>query len=166
MKARLHTQSFFSALLLSAAFGALAAAPATLEPGEWKTTVQTDMSNANIPGLPAGIKLPTKPAMTYNWCNKPQPGKDMGQTIADTANRNNPGQKCEMLENKTSGNNVHYKMRCNGPQGEATITGDFTAENKRFSGKTHLQMNSPMGPMQMSSNINGEYVGPCKAAAK
>jgi hypothetical protein len=147
-------------LLATAAINAGAAA--TLEPGEWKITAKTDMSNTTIPGLP-GVKIPAQPAMTYNWCYKPEPGKDMGQTIADSANRNQAGAKCTMLENKSSGNSVHYKMQCVGEKnGTATITGDFNIDGRKYDGKTHLELQSPMGPMQADSTITGEYVGPCK----
>ena len=166
MNTSIKSALVFSAALAATTAGTTAcAAPANLEPGEWKTTIQTDMSNANIPGLPVGIKLPAKPAMAYTWCYKPEPGKDMGQTLADNANRNSQGQKCNMLENKSSGNNVHYKMHCTGPQGDANITGDFTVDGKKYNGKTLLKMNSPMGAMELSSTMTGEYVGPCKAAA-
>jgi hypothetical protein len=152
-----------AAMLLGAiaATAANAAAP-NLEPGEWKITAQTDTSKTSIPGLP-GIKIPAQPAMTYKWCYKPEPGKDLGQNLADSANRNQSGAKCEMLENKSSGNTVHYKMQCTGQKtGSATITGDFVIDGKKYNGKTHLDMQSPVGPMQADSTINGEYIGPCK----
>jgi len=165
MNTSIKSALVFTATLAAISTGTASAATASLEPGEWKTTIQTDMSNANIPGLPVGIKLPAKPAMNYTWCYKPEPGKDMGQTLADNANRNSQGQKCNMLENKSSGNNVHYKMHCTGPQGDANITGDFSVNGKKYNGTTQLQMNSPMGAMQLSSTMTGEYVGPCKAGA-
>lgn len=163
MKNPTRTLHILPALLLAAATMTTHAA-ATLEPGEWKITAKTDMSNTSIPGLP-GVKIPAQPAMTYNWCYKPEPGKDMGQTIADSANRNQNGAKCTMLENKTSGNTVHYKMQCVGQKnGTATITGDFTIDGKKYDGKTQLELESPMGPMKADSTITGEYVGPCKTA--
>lgn len=164
MKKQIRSFAIIPAALLAAVATTASATP-TLEPGEWKITAQTDMSNTNIPGLP-GLKIPAKPAMTYNWCYKPEPGKDMGQNLADSANRNTAGQKCTMLENKSSGNTVHYKMQCVGEKtGTATITGDFTVDGKKYSGKTRLDMQSPMGPMQMDSTITGDYLGPCKTPA-
>lgn len=152
------------AALLAAALATTAGAAPNLEPGEWKITAQTDMSNTSIPGMP-GLKIPAKPAMTYNWCYKPEAGKDLGQTLADSANRNQAGAKCTMLENKSSGNNVHYKMQCvSEKNGSATITGDFTIDGRKYHGKTHLDMQSPMGPMQAESTITGDYIGPCKTA--
>ena len=163
MKALLKQLVLFNTAMLGAITVCNAnATAATLEPGEWKVNIQSDMSGASIPGLP-GLKMPTKPAMTYNWCYKPEPGKDLGQTLADEANRNKNGQKCEMLENKTNGNNVHYKMQCSGQNGTATIDGDFIVNGKTYSGKTHAAMQSPIGSMQIGSTVTGEYMGPCKA---
>lgn len=165
MKTLIKPVLMFKLAVLAATAAGFAGAAPSIEPGEWKTTVQTDMGNANIPGLPAGIKLPGMATpMTHTACLKPEPGKDLGQQLADSANRNREGMQCTMLENNTSGNHVRYKMRCAGPAGEATISGDFTVEPRRYQGKTHMQMQSPMGPMQMSSTVSGEYVGPCKTA--
>jgi hypothetical protein len=152
-----------AALLVTGIATAASAAP-NLEPGEWKITAQTDTSKTSLPGLP-GLKIPPQPPMTYNWCYKPEPGKDMGQNLADSANRNQAGAKCEMLENKSGGNSVHYKMQCASKQGSATITGDFIIDGKKYGGKTHIDLQSPVGPMQMDSTISGEYLGPCKTPA-
>lgn len=161
MKKLSRTLHIIPAVLLAAAATVVSAAP-NLEPGEWKITAKTDMSNTSIPGLP-GVKIPAQPTMTYNWCYKPEPGKDLGQTLADSANRNQAGAKCEMLENTSSGNSVHYKMQCvTEKNGAATITGDFTIDGKKYNGKTRLDLQSPMGPVQADSTIAGEYVGPCK----
>jgi len=158
-----HKPALLAATLFAVTFATFAgAAEPTLEAGEWKITALTDTSKTSIPGLP-GLKVPSQPATTYNWCYKPEPGKNLGQTLADSANKNQAGAKCEMLENKSSGNTVHYKMHCTGQQnGSATITGDFTIDGKKYGGKTHLDLQSPIGPMQADSTINGEYVGPCK----
>lgn len=164
MKKITCTLHIISAVLFATAAAATSAAP-NLEPGEWKITVQTDMSNTNIPGLP-GLKIPAQPTMTHNWCYKPEPGKDLGETIADNANRNQVGAKCEMLENKSNGNNVRYKMRCVSENtGTATITGDFILDGKKYNGKTVVDLQSPMGPMQATSTLTGDYLGPCKAPA-
>ena len=149
-------------LALATAAGVNAAVPTTLEPGEWKVTVQTDLPGASIPGLP-GLKLPAQAPMTYRWCYKPEPDKNLGQTLADTANHNVQGQKCTMLENVSSGNAVHYKMQCIGQQtGTTLVTGDFTISGKTYRGKTHLDMQSPVGPVQMASTVAGDYMGQCK----
>lgn len=161
MKSSNHKFAILAASLVVATSATTVSAAPNLEPGEWKITAQTDTSKTSLPGLP-GLKIPAQPAMTYNWCYKPEPGKDLGQNLADSANRNQAGAKCEMLENTSSGNTVHYKMKCTSQQGAATITGDFAIDGKKYSGKTHLDLQSPVGPMQADSTISGEYVGLCK----
>jgi hypothetical protein len=165
LRTSLNSTTFACAALLVAAHAAPVAAAPNLEPGEWKITVQTDMSNTAIPGMP-GVKIPARPAMTHNWCYQPKPGEDLGQNLANSVNRNLSGAKCSMLENSSSGNKVHYKMQCVSDQtGSATITGDFTIDGRKYHGNTQLDMQSPMGPMKAESTITGEYIGPCKSAA-
>ena len=106
--------------------------------GEWEVTVSTEMPSM-------GMKMP---GSTYKQCmQKDQPVPQDKQ----------PGQQCEMKDQKKSGNSVTWTMECSGPGGKMTGNGKVTYK--------HDQMNGTMTMvgqgMKMISTFSGKYIGPC-----
>lgn len=143
-----------------------AATATPLKPGQWKMLIEADSASASIPGLPAGMKMPTLPAVTHSWCYQPKDGETLGETISESissANRQQPQQNCEQLENQQTGDRLHYVMKCSDPRGGvAQVSGDFTLAGDKMSGTTQMNMQMPNGNMSMGSKISGEWLGPCE----
>ena len=112
MSRRIRVVALVVFFLLSAAGAVLAL---DFQPGKWQVTSKVEM-----PGMPAPM-----PPVTVNQCmteQEPVPVKS-----AD-------GQACEILEMKTEGNTVTWKMKCSDPGGGSEGSGRITYRGDSFEG--------------------------------
>jgi hypothetical protein len=133
-----------SAVLLGVVL--LAADQAAAEPpfqeGKWEITTRMEM-----PGMPF-----TPPPMTFQQCltgEKAVPQKE------------EPGQKCKMVEQKISGNTVNWTVRCKSSRGTSEARGEVIYEGDRMKGTTRITSNEGGEQMTMTSHMKGHRIGPC-----
>ena len=137
----LSTTLIFTALL-TLLFSATATADYDINEGLWEMTVKVE-----IEGMPM-----TMPPITNTQCIT----RDMLVPKSDQ-----PGQECEITNQKTVGNKLTYDIECSSPggsmkgHGEATYTGDTMTGT--------MEMNMPgQGDMKMVTKMSGKRIGPCE----
>ncbi|HQT25958.1 MAG TPA: DUF3617 domain-containing protein [Burkholderiales bacterium] len=111
--------------------------------GEWEFTTQTSIQNMSQ--LPPGMGMHS---YTFRNCI----------TERDAVpQRQNGEQKCKMTKMVRRGDTVNWEISCDTPNGEtkgvgsATYSGDTMRSTMHFTG----------GPMDMTQEMTGHYVGPC-----
>lgn len=127
-------------LLLAACLSSQAYA---FKAGEWEFTTQTSMPN--MPQLPPGMSMPS---FTFKNCLKE------GQPVPQ---RQNGEKKCKVTKMVRQGDTVNWEVSCETRNGEMKGTGSAT-----YSGDSmHSTMRFTGGPMEMTENMTGHYLGPC-----
>jgi hypothetical protein len=133
-----------AARLLLAASLALAAAPALAQGGPdelWEMTTRMEM--AGMPGQTFNSKS----------CMK------KGQTQPDKMNQD---KNCKVLEQRTVGNTVHWKMECTG-RDPMTGEGEVTRTKDKMDGKIRMQGKRGKDAFDMTTVMSGRLVGTCNA---
>lgn len=152
---------------LLASFGIAAQAADAMKPGLWE--VASEMSGSGMPAMPklsdaqrkqmeaAGVKMPSAPGQGMGFSSKicitPEQAKK--GTLPD-----DPKQKCEQTEVKTSGKTTSWKVTCSGQQ-KMTGTGTITYDSpEHYSGEATMQMqNGPQGTaMTMQQKFKGQWL--------
>lgn len=136
-----------SVTLISAAlFCLLSAATATadydINEGLWEITVKVE-----IEGMPM-----TMPAVTNTQCIT-------RDTLVPKSDQ--PGQECEITNQKTVGNTLTYDIVCSGPGGSMKGNGEVTYTGDTMTGTMKTNMPS-QGDMKMITKMSGKRIGPCK----
>jgi hypothetical protein len=136
------------ALFFMLVFALLPAAPAfseiNMDEGEWEFTIKTEM-----PGMPMEM-----PPIKYAQC------LTKNDTVPKQAE---PGQECRMIDTKINGDTVSWVMQCRDKDTEIDSTGSITYRKSSFSGTVNVTINDPKeGRMQMSQQMSGRRIGPCK----
>ena len=133
-------KSFLSVVLVIFLFSAaFAGSGPEFREGEWEITVAVE-----IPGM--SMKMPPT---TFTQCMRkdtPVPQNDQ------------PGQKCEMTNQKTEGNTVRWTIVCENQGGKMTGTGEVTYEKETMSGTMTMEGQG----MRMNSTFSGRWIGPCQ----
>ena len=130
----------FAVLIILLTSATISYAGPDMKEGKWEITTKMEM-----PGMPMEM-----PPVTYTQCLS---RKDM------VPQENNPGQKCKIEDLKTIGNTVSWTIKCiSGQGGPTTGTGKIAYEGKTMKGT----MNMKQSGMEMTSHINGKYIGECK----
>ena len=131
---------FIAALLILFTSSACTADP-ILEEGEWEMTTQMEMS-----GMPEG--MPTMPPMTHRQCLT----REMMLPAQAT------DQNCEKIEQSVSGNTVTWSMVCTANGITSEMNGTTTYTGDTMNGTMHILTQG----MEMSSQVTGKRLGPCK----
>jgi len=131
-----------SLLLLLMPISPVSAGP-DLQEGEWEFTSQTDMQ-----GMPM-----TVPPMSFHQCMSDE------QAIPQQEGKN---PDCTMLEQRTSGNTLHWKMRCEYDYGRTDIKGSVSYSGSSMTGITHISSDQGGQNMNMTTRMQGKRIGPCK----
>ena len=71
-----------------------------------------------------------------------------------------PGQECEIIDVKTSGNTVTWTMKCTGQGGNVKGAGEITYSGDSFKGTMTISM--LQANMEMTSHLSGKRIGNCK----
>ncbi len=91
----------------------------------------------------------------------------MTQTKCITQNTVDPEEllkshNCQFSQNHGSSNTVTWKMSCMEQGVKMKGSGSMTYHNTSFNGHFDLEMDGEAGPVTMSTQIDGRYLGACK----
>jgi hypothetical protein len=134
---------FTVSLLLGVAAGPALGAP-DVQTGMWEVHVKTEM-----PGMPMAI-----PPVTHRYCLTK---KDLVPNSSPQ-----PGQTCRMVDRKTSGNTVTWRVECNSNGYHSSGTGKIQFSGTRYHGEMTFHMNEGGQVMEMHQVMEGRRVGACK----
>lgn len=105
-------------------------------------------STVKMPGMPM-----QPPPTTITECLTPQDPVP-NQSAADA--------NCKILDMKTQGNTVTWKMECNQQGQEMKSSGKMVYHGDRFEGTVDTVMGAQAGNMEMTTTINGKRIGACE----
>jgi hypothetical protein len=133
--------TFVAAAIFLAASPSISAAVDMVE-GEWENVAQMMME-----GMPFSL-----PPVTTTQCLSRKdlvPGKD-----------GNPD--CSVIEQKISGNTMHWKAICKDREGASEVNGEITYAGKSYKGDTRVLITDRRGrATTMTMKMTGRYLGPC-----
>jgi hypothetical protein len=150
------------------AFGAMAAQAQTpnfkskMKAGEYEYTMSMEMGA--MPGMPPNMQGFKMPASTFKQCVTQQQIDEGNQAAMG---QRSPGGKdmpkdCQVKDMKMAGDTVTYKMLCTGEMKmDADVAMTFTATG--FKSQTKMKGERAGQPMNMISNMDAKYLGPCKS---
>lgn len=122
-----------------------ASAAPKMNEGEWQYEMQMQMK-----GAPVNL-----PPMRFSNCMKP------GDLVPKPEQQKS---ECRKSDEKISGNNVSWTMRCTQQNSEIEMRGNATFNGDTMHGTMDHTMKSG-GKVQMTSSgkISGKRIGPCKS---
>lgn len=134
-------------------------AAATIQPGQWETTLQVEA--ANIPNLPPGVTPPRMQPITTNMCITPEQAANPG---ADAMTGNAQQESGCRTENFSFANGrIQGTSVCerNGVQARTTMTGQYTPTSYEMT----MQTETNAGGQQQSSTmrVTARRIGDCPA---
>lgn len=114
-----------------------------LQDGKYEITSKVEM-----PGMPM-----QPPPVTVTQCltqQDPVPNQSTG------------GQQCKIIEMKTEGETVTWKMECSQQDQKMQSTGKMVYYGNRFEGTINTVMGPRSGNMTITTVINGKRIGACQ----
>jgi hypothetical protein len=121
-----------------------------MKEGMWQYT----MKMGNVPGMPAGMKMPP---MTFSRCLTAQ---DIEQGGATQREGKMP-EGCTVKNMKMSGNNASYTMECTkDPKMKSDVKLTFAGDS--FTMNQDMEMDRGGQMMKMQQTMTGKYTGACK----
>lgn len=130
------------AALFCLLFSATVTADTDINEGLWEITLK-----AEIEGMPMSM-----PPVTNTQCIT----KD---TLVPKSDQ--PGQECQITNQKTVGNTITYDIECSSPGGSMKGHGEATYTGDTMTGKMEMTMPG-QGDMKMIMKMSGKRIGPCK----
>ncbi len=130
---------FFLLIFLLLPAISMAGGSPNMKPGLWEITTKSQMQGMNIP------------PSTITQCLTED---DMVPTGTQ------PGQECEVIDMKVSGNTVTWTMICSGQGGDVESTGRIEYHGTSFQGSMTTVIDA--GGMTIESTITGKRLGDCK----
>ena len=130
-------------LLICMAFLVVNAWGFELQDGKYEITSKIDM-----PGMPMQT-----PPVTITQCltqQDPVPNQSTGD------------QPCKIIEMKTEGKTVTWKMECTQQGQKMQSTGKMVYYGNHFEGTTHTSMGPRSGNMTITTVVSGKRIGPCQ----
>ena len=117
-----------------------------MKEGLWEITIRMDM-----PGMPMPM-----PPQTYRHCLT---HKDM---VPNTQEQ--PGQtNCREVKREVKGDTVSWVIECTAPEGAVISSGTVTYRGDAMEGAVKVRVpDGKRGAMEMTQQMNGKWVGPCK----
>ena len=115
-----------------------------IQDGKYEITSKVEMK-----GMPMQA-----PPVTITQCltsQDPVPNKSAGD-----------GQPCKVIEMKTEGKTVTWKMDCTQQGHKIQSTGKISYQGDRFDGTINTSMGPQAGGMTVTSVISGKRIGDCK----
>jgi len=126
-------------LMVFISVNAFAGSDVNFKPGKWEITTSMKMAG--------GMSVPPQ---TFTQCMTKE---DM--VPQDTQ----PGQECEVVELKHSGNTITWKTKCKTEQGDMNGSGKIEYSGTSFKG--NMEMSMPAVNMKFSSDMSGRRIGKC-----
>ncbi|MCS2608941.1 DUF3617 domain-containing protein [Halomonas dongshanensis] len=133
------------AALLALPLTALADTP-NVEPGEWEFTSVTQVSG--------DMDIPDQ-TDTQRQC--------ITQDELESANFGfiQEEEGCDLVDQQMDADGLSYSMVCRAEGGEANIDGEMRFLGERIEGNVDILTQSPMGDLNMATEIQGERIGDC-----
>lgn len=143
-----------------------------LKEGQWEYTSTTQM--AGMPAMSASEQAQFNEAMKHLPPGTKMPGnvgmnsKGITSTFKQCVKADNPvpsdphNKDCQVTKMDRSGNTYTWATHCKTPDGEMDSTGSGTYDGGRMSSKIKINGTSHGKPVNMSMDMTGHYVGPCK----
>jgi len=128
--------------------GGTVLADVNMQEGNWETTIETKME---MEGMPFPL-----PPMTYK-VSQCLTKKEM---VPNTAKKD---QKCEVKNQKITGNTVTWQVVCVDKDGKSEGDGAITYAGNSYDGAIKMKIttkDSPK-PMRMNIKMNGKRIGNC-----
>lgn len=122
------------------------AAPVDMREGQWEHTMET-----KIEGLP--FEMPAMPFTVTRCVTK--------DDLVPRTEKNDG--KCEILDQKISGNTVKWKVKCKDEAGMSEGQGEITYRGESYSGKMSMTTTEKKSKQVMTSNVSmkGRRIGDC-----
>lgn len=124
-----------------------------MKSGMYAYKIEMDMGQ--MPGLPAGMG---KQSFSMQHCVTPQ---DIEKGQIGKGRDGEQNQNCDIQDFKMSGNTASYRMVC---KGDPAMTADnrITFVSDGFNMTMKMAMDQRGQKMNMTQNMEGRYLGPCK----
>ncbi len=110
-----------------------------LKEGKWNIT-----TTMNMPGMPFQV-----PPITVTQCLTQKDFMPEQQEADDSS--------CKIINQQVKGSTITWEMECPNSKSSTTIT----YKHDKFNGATTMKTTTPSGIMNMSSTIEGKYIGLC-----
>jgi hypothetical protein len=122
-------------------------AQVNMHEGKWQITMETKME-----GLP--FQVPVVPYTTTQCITKDD---------LVPRNRTQKDQRCEIIDQKISGNKVMWKVKCTHPDGTSEGQGEITYRGDSYSGRmtTKIVDNKTKQVMTSVTTMKGRRIGDC-----
>lgn len=130
------------ALVLATLVSPVFAGPTEIKEGLWEISSKVTMSQIAV----------DMPAMTQTQCVS-QSSVDPQQLLK--------AHNCQFSRNQNTGNTVSWTMSCMEQGIKMNGSGSMTYQETAFNGHFDLEMNGEAGPVTMSTQIDGRYLGAC-----
>lgn len=133
------------AALLALPLTALADTP-NVEPGEWEFTSVTQVSG--------DMDIPDQTDTQRQCITQDElESADFGFIQEE--------QGCDLVDQEMDADGLSYSMVCRAEGGEANIDGEMRFLGERIEGNVDILTQSPMGDLNMATEIQGERIGDC-----
>lgn len=114
-----------------------------MRPGQWETTVRTEMA-----GMPMQI-----PPVTHRQCLREE-------DLVPQVERGD--QNCRLLDQAMEGDTVTWRVQCDGEGMRMEGDGTVTYGGDSYRGRLQIRTSGgSMGDMTMVQNLEGRRLGPC-----
>ena len=114
-----------------------------LQDGKYEITSKVEM-----PGMPMQM-----PPITVTQCIT---GQD------PVPNQSTAGQQCNIMDIKTKGNTITWKMECTQQGQKMQATGKMVYYGDHFEGTANAVLGSEIGNMTITTVIKGKRIGACQ----
>ena len=143
-----------------------------LKEGQWEYTSTTQM--AGMPAMSAADQAQFNEAMKHLPPSTKLPGsigmssKGITSTFKQCVKADNPvpsdphNKDCQVTKMDHSGNTYTWATHCKTHDGEIDSTGSGTYEGDLMTSKIKIKGTSHGQPVNMSMDMTGRYLGPCK----
>ncbi|GHE19960.1 DUF3617 domain-containing protein [Halomonas urumqiensis] len=138
-------RSLLAAALLALPLVAVAETP-NIEPGMWEFTSTTSVQGE--------MPIPDQ-TDTHQECIAQGDLDDADFQFLEVE------EDCELLEHNVTADGVDYQMVCRAEGGEANIDGRMDFLGERTEGTVQILVDSPMGAMEMHTEVDGQRIGEC-----
>ena len=122
--------------------------------GQWEIKMEMEMA-----GMPAGMMPPTTTTRCITAAEANDPQSMMPRT--GRGGRRGNADDCKSSDQKVDGNKVTWSMKCEGPEGAMTGTGEIVYSGDTYLGTMKMTTGRGGQPMTMTMKYSGKRLGDC-----
>lgn len=135
----------------------------TIKEGRWQYTMQMDMPGMPKVEMPANVQLPPGMKMPQMGPKGMTMNYERCVTKDDLVPRDDKGREhCTVTKQTRRGNTVEWAASCDTPDGKMQGEGTATYTGEAMKSTMHMTGTSHGRPIDMTQNVTGRYLGPCK----